>query len=304
MATSESKEGGLIDPRVTARLAVQPLVARFAMEGSVSGMHRSPHRGSSVEFAEYRQYVPGDDLRRLDWRVLGRTDRYYLKEYEAETNLRCYFVLDCSGSMNFTSAETSKLDYAIKLIAHLAYQIIHQGDAAGLVTVGPKVITELPPKRMPSHLQLIMDILKQAKGKGETGLIETLHELADKARRRALVLIFSDCFTDIEPLIGGLQHLRFQKHDVGLFHILDRQEMDFNFDRPIRFADLESSFSMVTEPAMVREAYLEQFQNFQAALQKGCHECNSDYREVTTSKPFEKVLADFLVDRAKALAFR
>jgi len=304
MADNEPKHSGLIDSKVAARLSAQPLVARFAMEGSVSGMHRSPHRGSSVEFAEYRQYVPGDDLRRLDWRVLGRTDRYYLKEFEAETNLRCYFVLDCSGSMNFTSGDSSKLDYAIKLIAHLAYQLVQQGDAAGLVTVGPKVITELPPKRTPSHLQLMLNLLTEVKGKGETGLADTLHELAEKAGRRALVLIFSDCFTDIEPLINGLQHLRFQKHDVGVFHILDRQELDFNFDRPIRFADLESSLSMVTEPAMVRDAYLEQFQQFQSALQRGCHECNSDYREVMTTQPFDKVLADFLIDRAKALNFR
>ena len=304
MAENTEKDIELIDPKVVAQLAAQPLVARFAMEGSVSGMHRSPHRGSSVEFAEYRQYVPGDDLRRLDWRVLGRTDRYYLKEFEAETNLRCYFVLDCSGSMNFKSGETSKLDYAVKMIAHLAYQIIRQGDAAGLVTVGPKIITELPPKRTPSHLQLMMNLLKEVKGKGETGLPETLHELAEKAKRRALVIIFSDCFTDIEPLMSGLQHLRFQKHDVAVFHMLDRQEVDFDFDRPIRFADLESSFSMVTEPAMVRDAYLDQFRQFQSALQKGCHECNSDYREVMTTQPFDKILADFLIDRAKAMAFR
>ena len=152
MATQESSSESLIDPAITARLAAQPLLARFPMEGSVSGMHRSPHRGSSVEFAEYRQYVPGDDLRRLDWRVLGRTDRYYLKEFEAETNLRCYFVIDCSGSMGFTSGETTKLDYAIKLAAHLAYQIIGQGDAAGLVSVGPKIIAEIPPKRTPCLL--------------------------------------------------------------------------------------------------------------------------------------------------------
>jgi uncharacterized protein (DUF58 family) len=299
-ATSRS----LIDPAITARMAVQPLVARFPMEGTVSGMHRSPHRGSSVEFAEYRQYVPGDDLRRLDWRVLGRTDRYYLKEFEAETNLRCYFVIDCSGSMKFSSHEVTKLDYAIKLIAHLAYQVIGQGDAAGLVSVGPRIITEIPPKRSPSHLQLILDQLQQVKAKGETGLSDTLHELAEKAKRRALVLVFSDCFTDLEPLINSFQHLRFQKHDVGLFHILDPQEMSFDFDRPIRFADLESSFSMVTEPSMVREAYLEQFRQFQSGLQKGCHECNGDYRSIMTHQPAGQVLGDFLVDRAKALSIR
>ena len=304
MATQESSSESLIDPAITARLAAQPLLARFPMEGSVSGMHRSPHRGSSVEFAEYRQYVPGDDLRRLDWRVLGRTDRYYLKEFEAETNLRCYFVIDCSGSMGFTSGETTKLDYAIKLAAHLAYQIIGQGDAAGLVSVGPKIITEIPPKRTPSHLQLILDQLHEIRPQGETGLAETLHELAEKAKRRALVLIFSDCFTELDPLIHSFQHLRFQKHDVGLFHIMDPKELAFDFDRPIRFTDLESSFSLVTEPSMVRDAYLEQLQQFQTGLQKGCHECNGDYRLVLNHQDASQVLGDFLVDRAKALSIR
>ena len=233
----------------------QPLLARFPMEGSVSGHHRSPHRGSSVEFAEYRNYVPGDDIRRLDWRVFARTDRYYLKEFEAETNLRCYVVIDCSGSMGFEGEHGTRLDYAKRLAATLSYLIINQGDAAGLMHVTEKSTPEIPPRRNASHLQVILDALGQARPTGGTRLVPMLHELAEKARRRALVVILSDCFCDSDELRDALQHLRFQKHDLALFHLLDPLELAFEFDRPVRFVDMEGSQSIVTEPATVRAEY-------------------------------------------------
>src|ERR1044071_4996606 len=157
----------------------QPLLTRFPMEGSISGQHKSPHRGSSVEFAEYRNYVPGDDIRRLDWRVFGRTDRFYLKEFEAETNLRCYIVLDCSASMSFEATNGTRFDFARRLAATLAYLTVHQGDAAGLLCVGPKIVTEIPPRRNPAHLQLLLDTIDQAQPHGETALAAGLHELAE-----------------------------------------------------------------------------------------------------------------------------
>src|SRR5438105_3630931 len=176
----------------------QPLLARFPMEGSVSGHHKSPHRGSSVEFAEYRNYVPGDDIRRLDWRVFGRTDRFYMKEFEAETNLRCYLVLDSSSSMKFAGVHGRKFDFARRLIATLAYVIVHQGDAAGLVCVDEQTACEVPPRRNPAHLKLILEALSEVQPRGETGLIAALHDLAEKVRRRALVIVFSDFFCDTE----------------------------------------------------------------------------------------------------------
>ncbi len=294
--------GKYLEPHVLARLMAQPLLARFAMEGNVSGQHRSPHRGSSVEFAEYRNYVPGDDIRRLDWRVFGRTDRFYLKEFEAETNLRCYLVLDCSASMKFAGKETRKLDYARRLMANLAYLIVHQGDAAGLICVSDRTVFEIPPRRNPAHLQLIFETLDQVEAKGVTGLIPVLHDLAEKVRRRALVIVFSDLFAEPEALMSCFQHLRFQKHDLAVFHLLDRLEMDFQFDRPVRFVDMESSFSVVTEPASVRDEYLRQLHLYLELLKAGCHEFNADYRRVVTDQNYGDILADFLVERSRAAA--
>lgn len=277
----------------------QPLLARFPMEGSVSGHHRSPHRGSSVEFAEYRNYVPGDDIRRLDWRVFARTDRYYLKEFEAETNLRCYVVLDCSGSMGFAGEHGTRLDYAKRLAATLSYLIINQGDAAGLLHVTEKTTPDIPPRRNASHLQVILDALGQARPTGGTRLVPMLHELAEKARRRALVVILSDCFCDGDELRDALQHLRFQKHDLALFHLLDPLELDFEFDRPVRFVDMEGSHSIVTEPATVRAEYQSQLKRFLDKLRDDCHEFNADYRRVTLDQSYGQVLADFLTERAR-----
>ena len=296
---SEEKEQPLIEADVVGRLIGQPLLARFPMEGTVSGHHRSPHRGSSVEFAEYRNYTPGDDIRRLDWRVFARTDRYYLKEFEAETNLRCYVVLDCSGSMGFKGSHGVRFDYAKRLAATLSYLVINQGDAAGLVHVNAKDNNEIPPRRNASHLQLILDSLNHARPKGETKLIPLLHELAEKARRRALVIILSDCFCDGTELRDALQHLRFQKHDLALFHLLDPLELDFTFDQPVRFVDMEGSQSIVTEPATIRAEYHLQLKKFLKKLETDCHEFNADYRRVTTDQPYDNVLADFLNERAK-----
>ena len=295
----EEKEQPLIEADVVGRLIGQPLLARFPMEGTVSGHHRSPHRGSSVEFAEYRNYVPGDDIRRLDWRVFARTDRYYLKEFEAETNLRCYVVLDCSGSMGFKGNNGIRFDYAKRLAATLSYLVINQGDAAGLVHANAKDNIEIPPRRNASHLQLILDSLNQASPKGETNLIPLLHELAEKARRRALVIILSDCFCDETELRDALQHLRFQKHDLALFHLLDPLELDFTFERPVRFVDMEGSQSIVTEPATIRAEYQLQLTRFLKKLQTNCHEFNADYRQVTIDQPYDRVLADFLNERAR-----
>lgn len=295
-----AEESKWLDPAVLNRLMNLTLLARSPMEGSVTGHHKSPHRGSSVEFAEYRNYVPGDDIRRLDWRVFARTDRFYLKEYEAETNLRCYFVLDCSGSMKFGGEGNSKLDYARRMIATLAYITAHQGDAVALVCSGQKTFFEIPPRRQPSHLKLILETLEKSEPRGGTGLVGTLHELAEKVRRRALVIVISDFFCDVEPLLNCFQHLRFQKHDLALFQLLDPAEMNFQFDRPVRFVDLESPFSMVTEPSSIRDEYLRQLQLFLDQLRNGCHQFGADYRRVVTDQTYERVLADFLVERARA----
>lgn len=301
---ADGRQKSWIDSRVLSRLKAQPLYARRDVEGTVSGLHKSPHRGSSVEFAEYRQYVPGDDLRRLDWRVLARTDRYYLKEFEAETNLRAYLVLDVSGSMQFGSADSTKLAYAKKLLATLAWLLIHQGDAAGLFAVGEQTVLDVPPRRNPAHLQLILDSLADIKTGGRTGLADGLHELAERVPRRALVILFSDCFCEAGELMAALQHLNFERHDVAVFHLLDTQEIRFHFDRPLRFIDLEGGPGQVAEPSVIRNEYLRRLRQFMDALQKGCREFGIDYRRVLTSENYETVLADFLLERSRSSAIR
>jgi uncharacterized protein (DUF58 family) len=293
-------EHNLLDSGVLSRLMHLPVSARFPMEGSVSGHHKSPHRGSSVEFAEYRNYVPGDDIRRLDWRVFGRTDRFFLKEFEAETNLRCYFVLDCSGSMGFSKAGPSRLDYARRLVATLSYLTIHEGDAIGLTCAGEKSLVEIPARRNPAHLKLILKTLEDAKPRGETGLIQALHDLAEKTRRRAVVIVLSDFFCEPAELMSCFQHLRFQKHDLVLFHLLDRAEITFQFERPMRFIDMENGFSLVTEPAGVRDEYLRHLNLHLERIKSGAREFGVDYRRVITDENYEKVLGGFLVERARA----
>lgn len=277
-----------------------PLQARRPMVGTMSGQHKSPHRGSSVEFAEYRKYAPGDDIRRLDWRVLARTDRFYMKEFEAETNLRCHLILDCSGSMKFgggKAAGESKLDYGRRIAATLAYLSVQQGDAVGFHAVGEEVVKEIPARRNPAHLRNIFELMNELEPKGSTGLVAGLHELAEKIRQRALVIVISDFFCPLAPLKEALQHLEFKKHDLAVFQVLDRSEIDFTFDRPIRFNDMESHFHLVTEPGTIRDRYLSAFHGHNEGLRNNCAQFKADYRRVVTDEDYEERLAEFLLER-------
>jgi uncharacterized protein (DUF58 family) len=270
------------------------------MLGSVTGIHRSATRGSSVEFAEYRKYAPGDDLKFLDWRVFARTDRFYMKEFEADTNLRCYVVLDTSASMKFSSGGgMSRFDYGRRIAGSLAHLLVHQGDAAGLVCFADKTLQDLPPRRTPSHLRQILNILGEAKPQGETNIITTLHQLAERIRQRSLVVIISDLFTEVPELLECFKHLRFYKHDVAVFHLLDKQEFDFDFTRPVRFVDMESGADLITDPAVIRDAYREALEDYLTALSHGCREFDVDYRLNYIDQGYEGVLTSFLLQRIK-----
>ncbi|MBM3860539.1 MAG: DUF58 domain-containing protein [Verrucomicrobia bacterium] len=284
-----------LDPGVLARLSRLELQSRWPMEGNIAGRHKSPHRGASVEFAEYRKYVPGDDPRFLDWRVYARRDRFYLKEFEADTNLRCYLVLDASGSM----AYANKFLLARKLAATLGYLAMQQGDAVGLMCCGAKLTTDIAPRRKPAHLKNIFDAMAAAKPEGETGLVSALHTVAEKIRRRALVAVFSDLFHDPEELLHCFRHLRFRKHDLAVFHLLDRTEVDFKFDRPIRFVDMEDQSTIVAEPGVIYPRYREALDTYLDKLKRGCTEFKVDYRLVMADEDYEKVLADFLLARMR-----
>jgi uncharacterized protein (DUF58 family) len=288
-----------LNAQVLSRLANVPLFSRRPMEGSVSGRHPSPHRGSSVEFAEYRKYVPGDDLRRLDWRAYGRSDRFFVKEFEADTNLRCCFILDTSGSMAFGSTGITKIEYARRLAGSLGYLAVQQGDAVGVSCVAKGVVRGLPPTRNPAHLPAFFDLLEQAKPDGETHLPAALHELAETIRQRALVVILSDLFVEPELLRGCFQHLRFRKHDVAVFHLLDPLEVSFDFRRPMRFLDMEGGPAIFAEPNDIADRYHQALQSYLGALREVVLESAVDFHRVSIDEDYEQVLARFLVGRAQ-----
>lgn len=287
-----------LDPHVLARLQALPLFARQPMLGSVSGKHRSPVRGSSLEFSEYRKYVPGDDKRRLDWRAYGRSDRYYVREFEADTNLRLCLVVDTSGSMSFQGdAPRPKLDYAKRLAGSLAYLAVEQGDAVALYAAAENLKLEIPAKRSTVHLRKVLDQIGALRADGETGLVDCLHEVAEKVRQRALVVVISDLFVPTEPLGRAFQHLRFRKHDTVVFHLLDPLEVDFHCQRTTRFVDLEGSTTIVADPEVVRREYLRALARHLEELAIIVRDSHLDYHRVQTDRDYADVLSDFLLRR-------
>ena len=301
---SDRQTRSFLDAGVLSRLAAVPLFARRPMQGSVSGRHSSPHRGSSVEFAEYRKYVPGDDLRRLDWRAYGRSDRFYVKEFEADTNLRCCLVVDTSGSMGFGSAGVTKIEYARRLAGTLGYLACQQGDAVGMACVAKGIVQSLPPRRNAAHLRLVLDLLEQAQPRGETQLATVLHELAETIRQRALIVILSDLFVEPALLANCFQHLRFRKHDLAVFHLLDPQELAFNFRRPMRFLDMEGGPAIFAEPTDIADRYDRALQQYLQELKQAVLESAVDYQRVSLDEDYEQVLARFLLGRAQTKGLR
>jgi uncharacterized protein (DUF58 family) len=300
----DRRSRSFLDPGVLSRLAGVPLNARRPMQGNVSGRHPSPHRGSSVEFSEYRKYVPGDDLRRLDWRAYGRSDRFFVKEFEADTNLRCCLVLDTSGSMGFGTAGVAKIEYARRLAGTLGHLALRQGDAVGLSCVAGGVVSNVPPRRNPAHLMAVFDVLEQALPQGETRLVPVLHELAETVRQRALVVILSDLFVEPEELRGCFQHLRFRKHDVAAFHLLDPRELGFEFRRPMRFLDMEGGPAIFAEPSEIAERYHKALEGYLDGLRQVVRESAVDYHRVRIDEDYEQVLLRFLVGRVQTRGVR
>jgi len=296
---AEFAQREFLEPRVLARLGGLPLFARMPMQGTVSGRHRSPHRGSSVEFAEYRKYVPGDDTRRLDWRAYARTDRFYIKEFEAETNLRLCLVIDGSGSMRFGSGTLTKIAYARRIAGALGYLALSQGDAVGLTVVGEENDLDIPPRRRPSHLAHVNDAIAEVRPEGHADVARALHELAERIRQRALVVVISDLFVPPGELESALQHLHFRKHDTVVFQLLDPQEIEFDFGRTTRFVDLEGGSPIVADPAAIARKYSEAFERHRTALDDAFRKANVDFRRVMIDRPYDQILADFLIGRAQ-----
>jgi uncharacterized protein (DUF58 family) len=287
------------DPETLAKIQGLQLRARHIVEGYVSGVHRSPYHGYSIEFAEHREYAPGDDLRYVDWKVFGKTDKIYLKQYEEETNLISYILLDTSESMAYQSpdAPLSKLDYAKCLAASLAYLVLQQQDSVGLVTFDQKVNTLLRSSTNPSHLKQILHVLETSPPQAKTAIGPIFHDLSERLKKRGVVLILSDLFDNVDTLLAGLKHFRHRRHEAILFHVLDPAELDFPFRETMLFKGLEGAPELLTDPAALRDAYLREFNAYLKSLKTGCLAQRADYNLVRTDQPFDMVLSNCLVPR-------
>jgi uncharacterized protein (DUF58 family) len=289
------------DPQTLAKLRGLELRARLIVEGYVSGVHRSPFHGFSIEFAEHREYVPGDDVRYVDWKVYGKTDKYYLKQYEEETNLISYLLLDGSQSMAYRGPATalSKLEYSQCLAAALGYLILNQQDSVGLVTFDEQVRTLIRPSSNPSHLKQLLHVMEQVVPEGKTAAGAIFHDLAERLKKRGIVLVFSDLFDSVPAILAGLKHFRHRRHEVVLFHVLDPAELDFPFQQMTLFKGLEQFPNLLAEPQGLRRAYLEQFGNFLQSIREGCREHRIDYVQIRTDQPVDIALSAYLVERVR-----
>ncbi|MBN2023055.1 MAG: DUF58 domain-containing protein [Pirellulales bacterium] len=288
-----------LDPAVLAKLQGLALRARRIVEGYVAGAHRSPFKGFSIEFAEHREYAPGDDLRYLDWKVFGRTDKYYLKQFEEETNLICYLLLDVSQSMTYQSAGApmSKLDYARCLTAALAYLVLHQQDSVGLVTFDNETRAMVRPRGNPSHLGDLVQVMERTAAERKTATGAIFHDLAERFRRRGIVVIASDLFDDVQTMMAGLEHFRHRRHEVVLLHVLDPAEVDFPFQETTLFRGLESMPDVLVEPRSLRRAYLKEMEAFVRRLKRGCRMHQIDYVPMRTDRPVDVALSAYLSAR-------
>ncbi len=295
-----------LPPEALAKLGRCELLARGAVEGFVSGKHKSPFKGFSVEFSEHRQYAQGDDLRNLDWRVLARKDRYYIKQYIEETNLRATLLLDASGSMAYAGEQAAprngtpcaKFTYAQHLAAMLGYLLIGQQDAAGLVTFDTKLRTYLPARARASQVRAILETLEKTEPGGETGLADIFHDIAERIPRRGLVVILSDLYDDPEALIKALHHFRYRRHEVLLFHVVAEEELTFPFDSFTKFRDLERRENLLPiDPRTIRAAYLERMSDFLAEIESACGRMKIDYVRMSTRVPYDEALSAYLMKR-------
>jgi uncharacterized protein (DUF58 family) len=286
------------DPTSLAKYGRLVMVARTLVEGFLSGVHKSPYKGYSVEFAEHRQYYPGDEIRHIDWRAYGKTDRYYIKEYEEETNLRAHLLIDASGSMAYAGQGPGKFQYAQYVAASLAYLMLNQRDAVGLATYDTRVRQMIPPKANSKHLLHLLHTLDQTKPGGETSLAPIWHDVAGQIRRRGMVVILSDCFDEIGPLTRALRHLRHKKHEVLLFHLLAPEEIEFPFTRWTQFRNLEvRNDRQLVDPQRLRRDYLKNFEKFCTELRAQARSMNVDYHLLRTDEPAEHALGWYLTAR-------
>ncbi|REK09492.1 MAG: DUF58 domain-containing protein [Planctomycetota bacterium] len=288
-----------LDPQTLAKLQGLELRARSIVEGYVSGVHRSPYHGFSIEFAEHREYSPGDDLRYVDWKVFGKSDKFYLKQYEEETNLVTYLLLDTSESMRYQSdpAGLSKLEYAQCVAAALSYLILQQQDSVGLAAFDTEIRSLIRPSSNPSHLKQLLHVMQRSEPVRKTRTGPIFHDLAERLRRKGLVIVLSDLFDDVPSMMAGLKHFRHRRYDVVVFHVLDPAELDFPFRQTTLFRGMEEMPDVLTDPRSLRKAYLDEFGRFQQAVRKGCRSQRIDYVLLRTDHSLEIALSSYLASR-------
>jgi uncharacterized protein (DUF58 family) len=287
------------DPEGLGRVGNMELVARQVVEGFLTGRHRSPYHGFSVEYLDHRAYTPGDEIRSLDWKILARTDKYFVKLFQDETNLRAYILLDCSKSMTFQSGKLSKLDWSSYLAAALAYLMLHQNDAVGLVLFDRETREYLSPRARPTQFRRILDILDQPPVGGDTDVGSMLHRMAERIKRRGLVILISDLIDDLTKIANGLQHFRHNNHEVVVFHVLDDAELTLPYDRLARFKDMEGVGRVVANPKSLRARYLARINAFVDGLKAACFERGVSYNLANTKEPYAHFLAAYLEKRAR-----
>lgn len=296
---SARQKPGLIRPEELVRIKDLFLVARGVVEGFISGHHKSPYKGFSLEFAEHRKYTYGDEIRHIDWKVYGRTSRYYVKLFESETNMRVYICLDTSRSMEFGQPGNTKLRYSACLSAALAYLISRQQDLAGLVTFSDKINNILPPGNSSAHVRKLIGILSSLEGSGPTGTAASLMSVAEKVRRRCLFVIVSDLLDNTDEIVNALGYLRNKKHELIVFHVLDNAELMFPFKGMTTFVNMEEDSQITVDPVALRKDYLEAVEAFKKQLKTRLLKINADYVPVNTLMPFEYILSSYLTARQK-----
>ena len=294
----------LLDPEVLARLATLKLRVRAITEGVLTGLHKSPHHGQSVEFAEHKEYAPGDDVRRIDWKAYGKFDKYYVKRFEQETNLRAWLVVDASGSMGYRGKpeRMTKLEYASALAASLAYVLVRQGDAAGLVVVADRVVRSVPPLAAASHLPHLVEVLEGLTPSGPTRLAAAVDHVLEKAPRRSSVVVFSDLFDAEEKVLRRLALLRRRKHEVTVFHTLDPAELEFPFEDPTLFLSMEDARQVEANGRDVRKGYLEVFRRWMDDVRRQAAEGDVEHVLCRTDQAVDEVLLPFLARRERRAA--
>jgi len=292
-----------LDPAVVARLAHLDVRARLVVEGFIAGMHRSPFHGFSVEFAEHRPYMPGDPLKNLDWKVLAKSDRYLVKQYTEETNLRCHLLLDLSNSMTFRSsrASLSMLEYGRSLAAALAYLMLGQQDAVGVLLFSDRPVSFIPARSVRSHLDVLLKALAAGSPEPDTRVGPVLHELAERIRRRGLVVLISDLWDRPDEVLSGLQHFRHRHHEVIVFHLLDPDVLEFPYHDTTTFVDMESAARVTTEPWEIAPRVRRRLDEWRERYRRVCREQRVDYVPLDTRTPFDRALLAYLEKRAKLL---